>query len=235
MNFNFYEDFKSHSNEELIAIIRQTDAYQPEAVAAAYQHLNEREVSENEILGKSETREITHSTFVAEESQEDLLVPYIQQDVPIIYNKWINILLSFIAFRFLAVGGGTLWYFYKLRMRLFYVFSLDFMLIFIGLPIIFLLIFQRKKWGWFLFLSFSIFNLFGFIVNQVVRLAYGYIPHLAGLLVPLVYASLSGISIFVLCKKEVASLYHVSKSEKPKTALIAVILSVLVFAVARYF
>lgn len=44
MNFNFYEEFKNHSNEELIAIARQSDAYQPEAVAEAYQHLNERQL-----------------------------------------------------------------------------------------------------------------------------------------------------------------------------------------------
>lgn len=234
MNFNFYESFRDHSNEELISIVRQTSAYQPEAVAAAYQHLNEREVSENEILGISEIHETIHSEVVTEEDQEDLLVPYLQEDVPVVYNKWINVLLTLIAFRFLAVGGSTLWYFYQFKVFLFPILSFDFLLIFVGLPIMFLLIFQRKKWGWFLFSSFSIFNLLGFIITQVVRFSYGYIPHLGSLIYPLIHASLSGISIFVLWKPEIANLYHISKSEKQKTAFIAVIVSVLLFAITRY-
>ena len=48
MDFNFYEEYKSYSNFELLKILKQPADYQPAAVDAATLILKEREVSEQE-------------------------------------------------------------------------------------------------------------------------------------------------------------------------------------------
>ncbi|MBV4356281.1 hypothetical protein [Pinibacter aurantiacus] len=229
MNFNFYEQFQNHSNEELITIVRQTDAYQPEAVAAAYQHLNERQVSENEILGIEEISESNYTGGTSEDGQEDLLVPYIQEPSTSIFaNKWINILLGIIAFRFFFKAGPTLWYFFKSTLSYIYLLNYNAFLIFVVPPILFLLIFKRTKWGWLLFFSLSLMQVIEFTVTTGLALAYGYINYFYPLLIATIYPALSAFTVFILWKNDVADLFNISKSTKQKTAMIVSVLSILI-------
>jgi len=234
MNFNFYEEFQNHSNEELIAIVRQTDAYQPEAVAAAYQHLNERQVSDNEILGIKETSENNYSVGLNEDAQEDLLVPHFTvQPTGAFSNKWINILLGVIVLQFLAKAYFCFVEFY--RYRAFYVthFSLilktDFFITFLVLPIMFLLIIKRYKLAWFIFFAPNLLAALVVIARKATAIAYDYVDNYADLLTPAIAVAISGAYVVILWKDEVANLFSISKPARQKTALIVLGLSFLLW------
>ncbi|MDH7463318.1 hypothetical protein QEG73_18615 [Chitinophagaceae bacterium 26-R-25] len=230
MTFNFYEEFQNHSNEELITIVRQTNAYQPEAVAAAYQHLNEREVSQNEILGVKEISENNYTIGTNEDRQEDLLVPHIKEPQQGIFpNKWINILLGIIALQFFYRAGDNLYYFYKHSIPLSFLLNYNSLITYVILPTLFLLIFKRYKLAWFIFFVPNLLSALVVIARKATAIAYDYVDNYMSLLSPAIAVAISLAYVVILWKEEVANLFSISKSTKQKTALIVLGLSFLLW------
>ncbi|MDI3320206.1 hypothetical protein [Pinibacter soli] len=227
MNFNFYEEFKSHSNEELIAIARQTDAYQTEAVAAAYQHLNEREVSENEILGITEAPQ-NYSGESSQGEQEDLLVPYLTDPAPQVSYKWINVLLCIIAFQFFYNLSTRLWYFFKYKLSFTLFFNLESLIIFIVFPVLFLMVLKRKKLAWFILFSIHLYTGLTICVTQGIAVAYGYVNNYSNLLVWAFAVVINTSYVIILWKEIVANTFSVSTPAKQKTAIIVAVATVLI-------
>ena len=229
MNSNLYEEFKSHSNQELISIIQQIGAHQPEAIAGAYKHLNERQVSDSEIFGVPHTLQ----TAVAnEDGQKDLLVPYLQETVTKSSNKWINILLSIIAFQFFFQTIYTGWYYHRNNLDYSLLLTYSSIPPFVFVPLLFLLIYKRKKWGWYIFFTVHLINIFTTTGLYGKGLISGFTDDLYSVLAPAFFGAISIFVTYVLWK-EVAHDFAVSKANKRQTLIVGIFLGVFVL-ITRY-
>jgi hypothetical protein len=228
MDSNFYEDFKTNSNEELISVIRQIGAHQPEAIAAAYKHLNERQVSDSEIFGLPAASTSADTAGANEDGQEDLLVPYLQETTVKSSNKWINIILSVIASQFFYQTIYTGWYFYKNNLNLSLLFNYSYIVPFFFVPILFLLVFKRKKWGWNILFAIHIINIIVTIGLHGRGLISGLIDDLSTLIGPVVVLAVSTFMVSVLWKEEVARDFVVSKAKKQQAAMVAGVLGIFI-------
>lgn len=229
MNSNFYEDFKDHSNEELISIIRQIGAHQPEAIAAAYKHLSERQVSDNEVFGVPATLQ----TVVSEDGQEDLLVPYLQETTAKPANKWINIILSLIAFLFFYRIIYLGWYFYKYSLDLSSLLNYSYIFSFGFLLILFLLIYKRKKWGWYILFASHTINIIATGGLYVKGLIHGFTENFFSVVEPAIFGAISLFVAYILWKEEVAHDFAISRANKQTALIVGIFLGIFVL-VTRY-
>jgi len=109
MHFNFHENFRQLANADLLKIVRQADEYQPAAVQAATDILQERKVPESDIVevdnfftGKlaAEQKKIGQRQ-VLKEQVVDFIEPLLKPDQEIKPAKWLKILLVVIAVQFI--------------------------------------------------------------------------------------------------------------------------------------
>ena len=230
MNFDFYQLYKDYSNTELLKIVKRPTEYQPTAVAAATQILNERQVTTEEIqFVDQHLHDIDNSTKTKKEKIDALKGKATDFFEPVLYpsekvepNKWLNILLFVIAIQyawslfgtvrrlisFLQCGYCSLDFtFFAELLTLFYV------------PLIFFLLFKRRRWGWILLFADNLFSLISRISQSYIFFKYQSIHHgdTTSFLLPILIKS---AFVFFLWRDPIAYHFGISKETKKKTALI---------------
>lgn len=178
MDFNFYEQYKSYTNFELLKILKQPGHYQPAAVEAATLILQEREISEQDAVAIND-----HLAHVAQQEQYNtekaqllenklrgfhqaymiplqqnlvkFVQPYVKPDAQVRPAKWLDILLILAAIQYASSLLGIL---PRLTAQyvpgfdvLHYGFSISTVFDFLYLlvmPVVFFLLLERKPGGW---------------------------------------------------------------------------------------
>lgn len=243
MNFDFYQQYSTYSNIELLKIVKRPADYQPAAIAVATQILNEREVSPEEIrLVDDYYRNIDNSIKTRSEKigalknkAVDLFEPVLYPSEKVEPNKWVNILLFAISIQY----AWTLFNIIKALINFFQChycrWSLGsylglFMLLYI--PIIFFLLFRRMQWGWILLFADNLFSLILRLSESYIFFKYQSIHHgdTASFVLPIFIRT---AFVFFLWREPIANHFAVNADTKKNTALITIGVA-LVFLFVMY-
>lgn len=234
MLFNFEERYKDYTNAALLQITLQPGKYQPDAVAAAEKLLLQRSLSDEDreeaadlVAGKTKTAQ--RKPGQEEESLTELLERGTTAGSGVKAEKQLRLFLIGLALLYLwtlypvvrsAVEivqyGFASWSWIDLK-------YLDL----VWFPFIYYLLYQRKKWGWILLFSNSLFNLVSQVFNLFSLIVYVNTGHSNGLLFYCINTLIqTGMCLF-LWREDIASLFGVQERLKKKALLAVTIGSVL--------
>ncbi|HEV2483527.1 MAG TPA: hypothetical protein VGS79_27870 [Puia sp.] len=186
MTFDFYANYKDYTTLQLLGIIRQPGEYQPEAVAAATKILGEREVTEEEVKLIDEA--LQDMAFAKRYESEkfgrlkakaaELFPPVFQPQEKIEPSKWLNFLL-------LVIGIEYVWMLFESGEKMIRIFSrgnfywvdfLDLLPIFYT-PVIFYLLFRKRRWGWILLFADNLGSLIMLLSESYIFFKYQSFHH----------------------------------------------------------
>jgi predicted RND superfamily exporter protein len=235
MGFNFVDRYKDYSNTELLNIVNQPNAFQPEAVIAAKKILTERSVSDMEIEDANKfIDDLKHKEQIKQDKIDflknttiDFFEPIIKPQDELKPNKWLNIFLTIVTLQYVytlyITGSRLIRYLFCTYCEFDYIFLLDFAVI-IYIPIIFLLLFKRKRWGWILLFADNLFTVILQISQSYIFFKYQNIHHgnTISFIEPII---LRGFFAFFLWKKTIADYFGIEKEVKRKTAIITVLIA----------
>jgi hypothetical protein len=237
MDFNFYDQYKTLSNVELLKIVRNPTGYQPAAVEAATRLLAEREVPQADIdeaegyfqeiedKAKSKTEKINSY----KEKAADFLEPITHPGPDIKAVKWLNIFL-------VVVGLNYLWTFY-LTVRNFvrilgcrecgfdYTHGLQGLYL-LYIPVVFYLLLKQKRWGWILLFADNVITFIIGLWSSVAFFKYLRI-HRGDPTTFLLTIFLHGGLAFFLWRKDISTFFGVTNKEKRNTIGVALLLALL--------
>ncbi len=224
MEFNFHEKYGTYSNIELLKIIREPEKYQPSAVDAAGQILQSREVSEEDKDRADEQLGRPDSEKMKKKLQHDLVngvvVDLLDEEDAVSSRPAIWIVAGFAL-----IALFYLWIFYY-HIRTFVLFS-DYLIyqsaaglffnniVMIYIPLIFYLVYKRRRWGWILLFTECTIATLTFISNTYFAMR-GHAIIQQAIAVPVLIHS--GI-IFFLCTREVALFCNVNADARKKTLI----------------
>jgi hypothetical protein len=230
MDFNFHQQYKDYSNIDLLKIVRQPANYQLAAVAAAEDLLRERQVSSEEISAvdqyfldmENSEKDKKEKVSALKNKVTDLLEPVLQPGEEVKPNKWLNVLLVTIAFQYawtlFSTAAGLIPFFQCTYC------SFDFTILFslltlIYVPIIFYLLFKRKRWGWILLFADNLFVSISKISQSYIFFKYQSVHHgnTTSFLLPILIRA--AFATF-LWRGSIANHFGVTGNTKKKTALI---------------
>jgi hypothetical protein len=230
MNFDFYEKYKEYSNIELLKIIRQHGAYQAEAIDAASQILSSRQIESKDretvdhyfqnIELKEKARQGKINSY--KDKARDFLEPILEPSENIKPAKWLSILLLYIGLQWAWSFYETVKHFInilKCRYCEFDIFFLAEFLTLIYLPIIFFLLFKRRRWGWILLFADNLFILISRTGQSYIFFKYQSVHQsdTASFIFPIV---LRTIFAFFLWRDPITDFFGVTKEIKKRTALV---------------
>jgi hypothetical protein len=230
MNFDFYQLYKDYSNTELLKIVKRPAEYQPAAVAVATQILTERQVITEEIqLVDQHFHDIDNAKKAKKEKIDalkgkatDFFEPVLHPRENVEPNKWVNILLFVIAIQYAWSLFGTL------RRLIGFVqcdyCSLDItffaeLLTLLYVPLIFFLLFKRRRWGWILLFADNLFSLISRVSQSYIFFKYQSIHHgdTTSFLLPIF---IKAAFVFFLWRDPIANHFGIVHETKKKTALV---------------
>jgi hypothetical protein len=231
----FHEKYKNYSNTELLKILKKKEDYQLPAIEAAEEILKQRTITleenievENYFLNmENKKNDSILKLNKYSDSLNDLLQPLINPTEKTETRNWLNILLLIIFIQYLFTLYETIPFFYHADYT-----NLDFSFIIFGLsivyvPVIFYLLFKRKKWGWILIFADCIITI-AFKIQEIFFF-YKFNGWLSGniisILFPLIIKTLFALFLW---RQETADFFNVSVEIKKKTVYVSlVILAVL--------
>jgi hypothetical protein len=239
MTFNFHDQYKDYSNIELLKIVRQPNEYQTDAVEAATSILKERTISETDIQQadtyfeeiEAKAKQKSEKLNSYKEKAADFLQPIIKPGPEVKPAKWLNILLLFI-------GLDYLWMFYNSIKRIVSIsrcrsctFDITIVLTIVTLiyvPVIFFLLFKKKRWGWILLFAD---NLFTFIANLFQSYIFFEYPEfrrdgISAFLLPIL---IKAVFIFFLWRVPISDFFEVTHKAKKDTAIVTIVIAILFF------
>lgn len=241
MAFDFYDEYKDYPNLELLKIIRNPSDYQPPAVAAASQILDERQVPVEEISALDQS---LHASAEVERNKRekfarmtaktaDLFPPIAQPHKEVEPSKWVNLLLLVIAAQYVWMLFGMREDLIRLSSRhsfaWFYFFN--FLPVFY-IPVLFFLIFKRRRWGWILLFADNFATLIMMLSESYIFFKYQHIHHASfvSFITPIVIRS--AFTLF-LWRNAITENFGVSSAIKKRTALVVAGVTLL-FLVAMF-
>ena len=263
MNFDFYNQYKIYANTDLLKIIQQPDHYQEDAVKAATQLLNEREVSESDIENaKSYYLELDNSAKQRtdklnsyKEKTADFLEPVLHPTSNVNPEKWLTIFLFTIVLQYLWIlyinisdfikfikyvvdcktygfdgstsGTVSYWACFTSQFNPFIFFQL---LTLVYVPIIFYLLFKRKRWGWILLFADTLFGLISMISQSYIFFKYQQYYH-GDTISFFTNIIIKGLFVFFLWKNYISDSFGVTKNIKKNTAIITTIITVILILI----
>jgi hypothetical protein len=158
---------------ELLKIIKQPADYLPAAIADATQILSERQVTAEEIqIVDQYFLDIDTATRAKKEEKDalkskmaDLFEPILRPSEELEPNKWVNLLLLVIAIQYAwsifniirRLISFSRCFFCRVDTSIVISFSADFLTL-LYVPLIFFLVFKRRRWGWILLFADNIFS-----------------------------------------------------------------------------
>jgi hypothetical protein len=239
MTFNFHDQYKDYSNIELLKIVRQPNEYQTEAVDAATSILKERSISETDIQQvdtyfeeiEAKAKQKSEKLNSYKEKAADFLQPIVKPGPEVKPAKWLNILLLFI-------GLDYVWMFYNSIKRIVSIsrcrnctFDITIVLTIVTLiyvPVIFFLLFKKRRWGWILLFAD---NLFTFIANLFQSYIFFEYPEfrrdgISAFLLPIL---IKAVFVFFLWRVPISDFFGVTHKAKKDTAIVTIVIAVLFF------
>lgn len=236
MNFKFHDQYKDYSNIELLKIVRRPNDYQTAAVDAATLILKEREISQTDIqqidtyFGELDTKAKLKTDKINsyKDKATDFLEPVLNPSADVKPAKWLNIFLVFIALDYL-------WTFYN-SIKAFALFSNCYGCTFditmalslvslVYVPVVFYLLYKRKRWGWILLFAD---NLFTFIA----RLSQSYLffkfqeIHRGDTSAFIISILIKAAFVFFLWRVTISDFFGVTHKTKKDTAIAATVIAV---------
>lgn len=240
MNGRFYEDFRRYSTIELIKIVRESEDYQPEAVAAAQQLLLERNITSEEMeealrnLQKAADEKGQGMQKIANIKDQiaDVVSPVLVPETPLTPSRWFRVFLIF-------YGVLYAWSFYGFVKQQVYflrcedckgdISLLGSFVNILFLSVVFFLLLMKKRWSWILLVAgdisailtgvFGLYTMYKY--RNVIRFEIGMIVYTA--VIPV------GLLLF-LWRSSIAEFFGVDEKTKKWTALAGVVLGVLYIA-----
>lgn len=244
MNFDFYTQFKEYSTVELLKIIQKAADYQSEAIKAAKTILAEREITQNEldqaqnIVKEEENRANALSNKISsyKEKTADFFQPILNPGTEVKPVKWLNILLLFIGVQYLWILYETikgLLAFLACRYCSFDIFTFLMLINLLYIPLIFYLLYKKRRWGWILLFADN-------LVSLIMRLGESYTFfkyqefHQGSTSTFLFFILVKLAFVFFLWRKPISNLFAVSDNTKKDTIMVAGTLG-LAFVVLMYY
>ena len=242
MDFNFYEEYKSYSNFELLKILKQPADYQPAAVDAATLILKEREVSEQE------NAEVNyHFEAIAQQQQlkkekvasfkqrfTGFLESYIRPDAEVRPAKWLDILLIVLAVQYAWLLFGLFQRLVLMNQYGISFFTFDFGLLlglfyFLYIPLAFYLLLEKKRWGWILlFVDYSLALIFELSHLTILLADFENIKSINGRYIFSVVFKCA--LLYFLWRKDICALFKITDKTKQYTAVAAILGSPVLIA-----
>lgn len=228
MAFDFYDEYKDYPNLELLKIIRNPRDYQPLAVAAASQILDERQVPDEEISSLDQS---LHALAEAERYKRekfarmaaktaDLFPPTAQPHKEVEPSKWVNLLLLVIAAQYAWMLFGMTKHLIRWLSRQFFDWFdyINFLPI-LYVPFIFFLIFKRRRWGWILLFADNLATLIMILSESYIFFKFQHIYHssIVSFITPIMIRS---AFTFFLWRNGITEYFGVSFAIKKRTALV---------------
>jgi hypothetical protein len=175
MNFDFQNKYKDYSNIELLKIVKSPGGYQQDAVTAAIQILDGRQVTEEEIqFVKQHFGQIEHDLLAEQKKIASyknnavrVLDPLLKHSERIDPARWVHLLWLVFILQYGWNFFTTVKYFLHFP-RLEYYYNATALANGLSLLYTFFLsylLFKQKKWGWILLFAESLFIIL-FILSQ---------------------------------------------------------------------
>ena len=236
MKLDFFELYQNYSAIDLLKIVKRPDDYQSQAVDAAIQILKQRVVTaEDEYEVHRYYADIDHKDAQQKEkiqayknSVTEFVEPITHPKETVEPGKFVNILLLLIALQYA-------WWFYNQTRRFIRIFQqslppFDFLFYFqfinvFYVPLVFFLVFKRKKWGWILLFADSLFTLI-LRLSQIRFVTEGYFNgfwYVYGVFIRLLF-------LFVLWRPMIAAHFRVTVKVKKQTFFIVTMIALLFIA-----
>lgn len=231
--FNFFENFQSYSNIELLKIVKRPNEYQPDAVAAAKKILTTRNVSEEEldtvtayfIQVDSQTSKTNETIQSLKDQTNELLEPILQPSEHVNPTKWLNIIILVVTLQYISE------YIKVLSELRFLLTSSDYhwdissslvIILLVYIQFVIYLLWKRKRWGWILLFSTNIFSVISLVMRLAIYSRYNDIFSIdpSEIIIPL---AINLALIYVLFKKNIAQAFNVNEKSKKEIAIIVII------------
>lgn len=237
---NFDELYSNYSNVELLIIVKKPEDYQIEAIQAATNHLSSRTITEAEYLEAEEfhfklsekSKQKQEKFDLLKEKALNIVDPIINPSEIIQPGKWLKLLLFVITIQYawttvsllidlIRIGFCKNCFFdpsyFAGIINLFYV------------PLIFFLLYKRRKWGWILLFADN-------FLSVVIRIGSSYAffkyREIYGgetaefLLLCFIKAAFA----FFLWRKDIQEFFSISENTKKDTLiLVSIISSIILF------
>jgi hypothetical protein len=237
MIFDFYERYKTYSSKELLRILKQQDA-----VATAEQILKQRNLTIDEI--RLIEKELEHESgplsdrqaAQQQNSEDSVLEPILHYKQQVTTPRWVKALLLLIAVQYAWSLYLTVKYmisFFRCETCTFEAFLLFQIFTLLYVPLIFLWVYKRNRWGWILLFADNFFTFLSralsayFISNFQANSGIS----VSSLLVPVL---IKAFFLLMLWRREVAGYFGVAAKTKEKTALLSLLCGSLLLALAFY-
>ena len=225
MSNGFLNTFQQYSNVELLKIVKRPADYQPEAINAAAEILTSRNVSEQEL---NEVEFFYYNIDLKEQEKQeklnaindkvtDFLEPLLQPKTETNPGKWLNVFLLFIAIQYL-------WYIFKTVERFIdfyknhYLFDFTYagdVLTLFYVPLVFYLLYKRKKWGWILLFADAAFSGSSLLSESWILFKYQDIHH--GNVSTFLWSVFAEVALVIfLWRPEIADWFGIDEKEKKK-------------------
>lgn len=233
MEFDFYKQYKGYSNIDLLKIIKRPEAYQVEAVAMAKKILNERMVSPEEIEYVEKYYDAIEDNVKNKKEKidfykrkaADFFEPVLHPSEKVEPAKWVNIFLLVIALQYAWSLFKQIKWLVNFSKCVYCEFDFTFFLEILNLiyiPLIFFLIYKRKRWGWILLVADNLFSLIIHLSQSFLFFEYRFIhgTSISEFLWPIF---IKAIFVFFLWRNSVATYFNISKETKKKTAIVVTV------------
>jgi len=246
MSFDFYHEYKTYSNIDLLKIVKRPKDYQTEALSAARAILIERDVTREEIHEVEEyyknmefPAKVKKEKIEAINSQvKDFFEPVLQPSEKVDTAKWINLLLLAIAIEYIFIvmsAWKQLKWYGRFDVDIEYLMLTLVIFPLVYIPIEFYLILKRKQWGWIMLFGE---NMFALITRIVLSITYVHYQNLRGgfdtsFFLPVV---IRAIFLIFLWRQSVCDHFTISNRIRNRTAIIsaAVIVFFIIFSDLLY-
>jgi hypothetical protein len=234
--FNFRDLYKNYSNIELLKIVRQPGVYEASAIEAASSILTGRDVSEDDMEEvdnfirdvNNEVQKKQRKKDAISNQAADFFEPILAPTEEVKPSKWLNMFLLLLTLQYAREIYRTIKHFVRYLKCLncdldFYIF-LDFISL-IYIPVIFYLLFKRKRWGWILLFADNLLSL-------ILQLSQSYIffkiydihhQHTLSFIEPIV---IKALFTFFLWRNAIAEHFGITRETKKNTALVTTALAI---------
>ncbi len=230
MNFDFYEQYKQYSTVELLKIVKKAADYQPGAVEAARTLLAQRQISQHELEEadslvneeEKQAKAFSNKINTYKEKAADFFEPIINPGTEVKPVKWLNILLLFLGLQYVWIFYDiikSLLHFLKCRYCSFDFTMFMLLINLIYIPLIFYLLYKKRKWGWILLFADNLFVL-------IIRLGETYTFfkyqefHQGSSSEFLFFILVRAAFVFFLWRRSIADFFGVSDKVKKDTAMV---------------
>lgn len=241
MKFDFKKQFSLYTNVDLLKILSEKDKYQPEAILAIKEILESRVILDSEKQDAEEfisnkSNQLTKINLVSNEAEKVIDSIFESQSQTKLGN-WLKIILASIAIYYI-------YSLYTVLRYLFYLFNcsdckIDIIAIggvlnLVYIPIAFVLLFKKSKWGWAILFADTLFCFISGLSQ--IPLFYYYREFHNGSISPILFSIIIRIGFLVfLWRKDITKFFEVDELVKKRTLVVTSVISVLFILITYLF